>query len=197
MEKLYLETPSLKRENDVKEYLQEFIRYQSDINGVGCLDNCLDGMSYQECLDELIRREDESYVKSINRCQSKTFFVIRDTDNKIVGMINVRYNIPEDKLNTWASHIGYSIRPTERRKGYAKVSLYLALLEEQKLGEEHVLLNCTVANIGSNKTIKSLGGVLKKCELDESDNEMTNYYWIDVNKSIQEYKRVFEEMIKE
>lgn len=191
MEKLYLEEPSLKREKDVINYLEEFIEYNSDINGVGCLDKCLDGLTYQECLDELIKREDESYVKSINRCQSKTFLVIRENDKKIVGMINVRYNIPEDKLNTWASHIGYSVRPTERRKGYAKYALYLALIEEQKLGEAHVLLDCTVDNIGSNKTIQALGGILNKTAIDKEDNEMTNYYWIDVNKSIQEYKPIY------
>lgn len=111
-------------------------------------------------------------------------------------MINVRYNIPLDKLNTWASHIGYGIRPTKRRKGYAKVALYLALLEEQKLGEENVLLECTVDNIASNKTIISLGGKLEKTELDEYDNTMTNYYWINVNDSIEKYHDCYKNYIK-
>ncbi len=97
----------------------------------------------------------------------------------------MRYNIPKKLLNTWASHIGYGIRPTERRKGYAKIALYLALLEEQKLGEENVLLVCSVDNIGSNKTILALGGKLEKTKLDEYDNTMTNYYWFNVKETIE------------
>lgn len=187
MEKLFLEIPTLNRKQEALDYLLETLRYNSDFNGTGSMDRCLDDLTYEEWLIELKKREDINYLKQINRCESKTFFVVRESDNKIVGMINVRYNISDDLLNTWASHIGYGIRPSERRKGYAKIALYLALLEEQKLGEEKVLLECTVDNIGSNKTILSLGGVLEKCELDEYDNEMTNYYWIDVNDSINKY----------
>jgi predicted acetyltransferase len=86
------------------------------------------------------------------------------------------------------SHIGYGIRPTERRKGYNKINLYLGLLQEQRLGEKRVLLECLADNIGSNKTITALGGILEKSEIDDWDNELTNYYWIDVDKSIDKYK---------
>ena len=111
-------------------------------------------------------------------------------------MINVRYNVSTEKLKNGWSHIGYGIRPTERRKGYAKIALYLGLLEEQKLGEERILLDCTVENIGPNKTILSLGGELEKTELDEYDNTMTNYYWINVNDSIEKYYEYYKDYIK-
>ncbi len=87
------------------------------------------------------------------------------------------------------SHIGYGIRPSERRKGYAKIALYLALVEEQKLNEENVRLVCTTDNIGSNKTILSLGGKLEKTLLDSYDNMMTNYYWINVNDALDKYSK--------
>ncbi len=187
MEKFFLEIPTITRKQEALDYLEEDGKYNSNFNGTGGMDKCLDGMTYEEWLLELEKSEDIEYLSRINRCQSKTFFVVRENDNRIVGMINIRYNISAEKLKSWASHIGYGIRPTERRKGYAKIALYLGLLEEQKIGEERVLLICDVDNIGSNKTILALGGVLEKTELYEYDNKMTNYYWINVNDSIQKY----------
>lgn len=193
MDKLYLETPTIERKNDVLDYLEEFVEYNSDLNGMGAIDKCLEGITYEECLLELKRREDPKYVKSINRCLSKTFFVVRLRDDKIVGMVNIRYKISKERFEAGASHIGYSIRPTERKKGYAKISLYLSLLEEQKLGEERVLLDCTVDNIGSNKTIQALGGVLEKTAFDFEDETMTNYYWIDVFDSITKFQDYYQD----
>lgn len=194
--KIFLEIPTINRKWEALDYLTENVQYNSDMNGTGGMDRCLNGVTYEEWLGELTRKEDIEYCKQINRCPSKTFFVVREKDNKIVGMINIRYHIAEDKLKTWASHIGYGIRPTERRKGYAKVALYLGLLEEQKLGEERVLLECTVANTGSNKTILALGGELEKTAFDEYDYTMTNYYWINVNDAVGKYFEQYKDVIK-
>ncbi len=196
MEKLFLEIPSLDRKQEALDYLEENIKYGSDLNGIGSIDKWLEGISYEEWLLELKRREDIEYVSKINRCLSETFFVVRKTDNKIVGMINIRYNISNEMLKKGASHIGYGIRPTERNKGYAKIALYLGLLEEQKLCEEKVLLECTIDNIASNKTIKALGGKLEATKLDPKDNTMTNYYWINVNKTVKKYFKRYDTKIE-
>lgn len=195
MDRLFLEDPSINRKQDALLYLEENVKYNSDLNGTGGLENCLDNCTYEEWLLELERKKDKEYVDSINRCTSKTFFVVRESDNRIVGMINLRYNIRGYLLNTWASHIGYGIRPTERQKGYGKIALYLGLIEEQKLGESDVLLECVTSNIGSNKVILALGGKLEKSEVDPYDNEMTNYYWINVNEAINEYSKYYEKYI--
>jgi len=189
MDKLFLEVPTIERKQDAKDYLEENIKYNSDLNGTGSMEIILDEMTYEEWLVELEKREDLEYADKINRCPSKTFFVVRENDKRIVGMVNVRFNIPKEKLSTWASHIGYGIRPSERRKGYAKIALYLALIEEQKLNEENVKLVCTTDNIGSNKTILDLGGKLEKTLLDSYDNMMTNYYWINVNDALDKYSK--------
>ncbi len=187
MEKLFLETPTIDRKQDALDYLEENIKYNSDLNGTGNMDRCLNELTYEEWLLELDKMENIAYLKQINRCPSKTYFVVRENDNKIVGMINIRYNISSEKLKNWASHIGYGIRPTERQKGYAKTALFLGLLEEQRLGEKRVLLVCDIDNIGSNKTILALGGELEKTELYKFDNTMTNYYWINVDDAIEKY----------
>lgn len=197
MDRLFLEVPTIDRKEAALDYLEEHVKYNSLINGTGSMDDCLDGITYEDWLLEIERRKDIEYLNKINRCLSKTFFVVRENDNHIVGMINVRYNISLDKLESWASHVGYGIRPSERRKGYAKIALYLALLEEKRLGEERVLLECTTDNIGSNKTILALGGELEKTEIDDYDNELTNYYWINVSESLDKYYDCYKDYIDE
>ena len=98
-------------------------------------------------------------------------------------------------MKQFGGHIGYSIRPTERRKGYNKINLYMVLQEAKKIGLDKVMLDWKVTNLGSDKTIKSLSGVLERCEVDPSDNELTNVYWIDVCESLEKYKSVYEPYI--
>ena len=195
MEKLFLEIPTLSRKKEALDYLEEHIKYNSELNGTGSMDMCLGDASYEDWLLEIERRKNIEYVSKINRCPSKTFFVVRENDDRIVGMINVRYNISSELINRGASHIGYGIRPTERKKGYAKTALYLGLLEEQKLGETNILLDCTVDNIASNKVIQSLGGKIEKTEIDLNDNALTNYYWINVNDTLRKYFKEYKSKI--
>lgn len=194
MERFYLEEPSLERKDEIIEYLDEFVKYNSNINGTGSLDKIYDGYTFEEALERCLNMKNEEYAKSINRVPGKTFLLIRKNDNKIVGIINIRWNLSEDMLK-FGGHIGYGIRPTERRKGYNKIQLYLALLEAQKLNLDKVMLDCSVDNLGSDKTIKALGGILERCELDESDNTMTNVYWINVDESIKKYKNEYSKYI--
>ena len=190
MEKFYLERPSLNRKKEIIEYLDEFVKYNSDINGTGSLDKIYEGYTFEEALERCFKMEDEEYAKSIDRCPGKTFLLIRENDNNIVGSINIRWNLNETLLN-FGGHIGYGVRPTERRKGYNKINLYLGLIEAQKLDLDKVMLDCSVTNLGSDRTIKALGGVLERCEIDPWDNELTNVYWIDVNDSIEKYKDIY------
>jgi len=194
MERFYLEEPSLERKDEIIEYLDEFVKYNSNINGTGSLDKIYDGYTFEEALERCLNMKNELYAKSINRVPGKTFLLIRKDDNKIVGTINIRWNLSE-KMLKFGGHIGYGIRPTERRKGYNKIQLYLVLLEAQKLNLDKVMLDCSVDNLGSDKTIKALGGILERCELDEADNTMTNVYWINVDESIKKYKDEYSKYI--
>ena len=194
MERFYLEEPSLERKDEIIEYLDEFVKYNSNINGTGSLDKIYDGYTFEEALERCLNMKNELYAKSINRVPGKTFLLIRKDDNKIVGTINIRWNLSE-KMLKFGGHIGYGIRPTERRKGYNKIQLYLVLLEAQKLNLDKVMLDCSVDNLGSDKTIKALGGIVERCELDEADNTMTNVYWINVDESIKKYKDEYSKYI--
>lgn len=196
MEKFYLEEPSLERKTDILDYLDEFVVYNSNINGSGSLDKVLTGLSFEEALDRCLNMKNEEYAKKYGRCQSKTFLLIRNSDNKLIGMINVRWNLTEE-MKKFGGNIGYGIRPIERRKGYNKINLYLGLLEAKKLGLDKVMLDCEASNIASSKTMKALGGVLERTEIDPYDGILTSVYWIDVNTSLKKYKNTYDKLIIE
>ena len=187
MEKFYLEEPSQERKKDILDYLNEFVLYNSDVNGAGALDKILSGQSFEEALDRCLNMKNEEYAKKYGRCQSKTFLLIRKNDNKLIGMINVRWNLTEE-MKRFGGNIGYGIRPTERRKGYNKINLYLALEKAKNINLNKVLLTADDSNIGSVKTILSLGGKLEnKIFSYENNNVLMGRYWIDVNKSLDKY----------
>lgn len=192
MEKFYLEKPSMTRKNEIIEYINEFVLYKSNINGTGALDKILEGYSFEQVLERCLNMENEEYSKKFERCPARTFLLIRESDNKIVGSINIRWNLNE-KMLQFGGHIGYGIRPTERRKGYNKINLYLGILEARRLGLEKVMLDCDVNNLGSDRTLKALGGKLERTEVDPSDGVLTNVYWFDVEKTIEKYKGVYEQ----
>lgn len=194
MEKFYLERPSFERKDEIIEYINEFVEYNSEINGTGGLDKIIEGYTFEQALARCLSMEDENYAKKINRCQSKTFLLIREKDNRIVGTINVRWNLTE-AMKQFGGNIGYGIRPTERRKGYNKINLYLGMQEAQKLGLDRVMLDCDVNNLGSDRTLKALGGVLERTEVDPEDNILTNVYWFDVDNCLEKNKDTYEPFI--
>lgn len=186
-ELFYLEEPSLERKNEIIDYINEFVEYKSDINGTGSLDKILEGYTFEQALFRCLNMQDEEYARRLGRCQSKTFLLIRENDDKIVGTINVRWNLTEE-VKQFGGNIGYGIRPTERRKGYNKINLYLGLIEARKLGLDKVMLGCDVENLASSKTMEALGGVLERTEIDPYDGILTSVYWINVDESLEKFQ---------
>ena len=194
MDKFYYEKPSLKRKDEIIEFLDEFKRFNSNINGSGGMDKIYSGLTFEDALDRCLKKEDEDYARSINKCPGKTFLLIRGNDNKIVATINIRWNLSEEMLK-FGGHIGYGVRPLERRKGYNKINLYMGLKEAKKVGLKRVMIDCSVDNVASNKTIKALGGVFERCEIDPYDNTKNNVYWINVDGSLENYKSIYEQYV--
>ncbi|MBP5727083.1 MAG: GNAT family N-acetyltransferase, partial [Clostridia bacterium] len=122
MDRLYFETPGPDRKEDAIDYIREFQEYGSEINGVGGLHRYLE--DYEGWLEKL--KDDETTTPNEERVPAKTFFLVRESDRRIVGMINIRLALNE-RLKKFGGHIGYSIRPTERGKGYNNINLYLGL----------------------------------------------------------------------
>lgn len=77
--------------------------------------------------------------------------------DKFVGVLKLRHRLWKENI---ASHIGYAVIPSERKKGYATEMLRLGLRKAKKLGIKKVILGCRVDNIPSKKVIVSNGGVV-------------------------------------
>ena len=120
MEKLKHIKSNKNYEKEAIEYIKEFYKYNSKINGVNEIYKYLD--NYDEWLLKL--EKDRNIIPNEEKVPSETFFLLREKDNKIIGIINIRLALNE-KLKKFGGHIGYSIRPTERRKGHNIVNLYL------------------------------------------------------------------------
>ena len=97
-------------------------------------------------------------------------------DGRVVGIIQIRHKPNQFLLSTYG-HIGYGVRPSERRKGYATEMLALALEKCRDLGIEKALVSCDKENIGSAKTIIKNGGALEN-EFTDNDGKISQQYWI-------------------
>ncbi|MDO9027002.1 MAG: GNAT family N-acetyltransferase, partial [bacterium] len=109
-----------------------------------------------------------------------TFWLVSDA--KIIGVSNLRHSLT-DKLLKADGNIGYGIRPSERKKGYATILLQLTLDKARAIGLSKVLLTCDKDNIGSVKTILNNKGVLDSEE--EINGKPHQRYWIEVSRNIE------------
>ena len=192
MEKFYFEVPSISRKNDAIEYINEFYKFNSNINGTGGLQRFLN--NYEEWLKKL--QEDYTRIPNEEKVPARTYFLVRSNDNKIVGMINIRLALNE-KLKKYGGHIGYSIRPTERGKGYNKINLYLGLKVCKEHGINKVFMDANKENPASWRTMEALGGInIREFFDDEIEKCIVKDYEIDVTKSISNNSAIYEPMIE-
>jgi predicted acetyltransferase len=126
------------------------------------------------------------YVESINSCRytvpqgfvkHSTYWLVND-HSRIIGTVNIRHELTEG-LKVIGGHIGYGIRPSERRKGYGNKILKLALLEVGQLDISKVLITCDKDNAGSKRVIENNGGQLWNEDVVEGIEILR--YWIDIN----------------
>ena len=174
MEQFYLEKITKTRKTEIIEYIKEFYENNSQINGVGRLQDYV--TKEKEEFDkwhEKIKKEEKDELPKI------CYLLIRKKDNKLIGMANIRMkqNLEDYKYG----HIGYSIRPTERNKGYGKIQFYITLKELQKNDIKECIMNCEKSNQSSKSIIKT--------------NNQEEYYTIDIKKSIERNAPKYEKYI--
>ena len=188
MELFYLEEPSINRKDEAISYVEEFIKNNSVVHGSSSLDS--EYNNYEEWLNYLEKRKNgyKDYVPGV------CFFLIRKNDNRMIGMISIRLAL-NDQLRECGGHIGYSIRPSERGKGYNKINLYLGLEVCNEYGLEEVLLDADLDNPASWKTMEALGGKRIKEFIDPYDGSYSVKYSINVKEALDNYKDIYEPLI--
>ena len=182
MDYLYYEVPSIERKEDAIEYIKEHQAYNSNIKGSGGLDRYVN--NYEEWLEHLAN----SKKPTPDRVPALTYFLVREQDKKIIDMVNIRLYLNE-RLERKGGHIGYGIRPTERRKGYNKINLYRTLEVCEEQGIEEVVLDCNKDNLASSHTMLALGGVKQYEKV--IDDELIERYKINVSPSVKKYKDIY------
>ena len=102
-------------------------------------------------------------------------FLAFDGSETLVGISDIRLGT-NDFIQTFAGRIGYSVRPSQRRKGYASEILRLTLEKAAQYGFQKILITCNEPNIASAKIIEKNGGVLEKMIPHPGFPDVKRYY---------------------
>ena len=173
MEKIILIKPNLSYADEIIKYKEESLKENPLINGSAGLNRF---SSIEDWLEELKKRSSEATVPE-GLVPSSTYLGVREKDNYIVGMIDIRHYLNE-YLTQVGGNIGYSVRKTERNKGYAKQILKLALEKCKELKIKKVLITCDEDNIASEKVILSANAKFE--DIRNVDGENKKRFWIDL-----------------
>lgn len=159
---------------EINSYRQEMLMAGSSMDGTGALrrmENPFEWLKYNAVM------ENPETVPE-NKVPATQFALVDPETKRILGMLQVRHYLNE-YLRNFAGHIGYSVRPTERRKGYARKMLKQALkVCREELGLDKVLVSCLVENEASRRTILSCGGVFEEKVYEHIEGVWLEKYWI-------------------
>ena len=169
----FLVEPSDDYSEQIAEYKQAFLDANSSMDGCGPLRKSKNPTAYiAEC---------QKYTKPDTLPEglviATQFIYVRKADNRLVGMIQVRHYFNE-YLSQFGGHIGYSIKPNERRKGYATSMLKAILPYCKEIGFDKILICCIDGNIGSEKTILNNGGVYESTVYEQDKKCNLKRFWI-------------------
>lgn len=175
MDTIELTIPAEEYLDQVWDYRRECLEADSDMDGCGPLRRA---ETPAEWLANVTACMNPDTVPE-GKVQATLFLAVRKSDNKVVAMIQVRHYFNE-YLEKYAGNIGYSTRPSERRKGYATEMLRLTLPFCRKIGLDRVLIACEPDNPASRRTILANGGVYERTVHEPGEDIDLERYWIEL-----------------
>ncbi len=171
MTKVILRRPEKGDEAQVMGYLREFEEAGDSRDGTSGLG---EAESYPAWLAQVRANSDPATVKP-GLVDETLLLAVEPETGGLVGMIDIRHRL-NDHLLLHGGHIGYSVRPSQRRKGYATAMLAQALDLCRERGMDRVLVTCDRKNTASARVIQANGGKLEN-EVQDGDR-VTQRYWI-------------------
>ncbi len=175
MDDFILIKPSAEYAEEISDYRREFLEAGDSMDGCGPLRRFEDPLDYIKVCKEY--ESPETVPEGL--VTATQFMLVRKSDGRVVGMIQMRHYL-NDYLRKFAGHIGYSVRPSERRQGYAKMMLGEVLPLCREHGIESVLITCNDGNIGSEKTILACGGVYESSVSEHDRGRDLKRFWIEL-----------------
>ena len=172
-QKLHLRQPEASDREQVMAYREEFLTVDSRMDGTCALNEYDDFDTWLANVRAYSAPETTPAGKV-----PATQYLALDENEHLVGMVNLRHCL-NDYLLEFGGHIGYSVRPADRKNGYAIQMLRLALDEAKAFGLDRVRIACDRYNIASAKTIQANGGLLDGERYDPQDGTLTQRYWIE------------------
>lgn len=118
---------------------------------------------------------DESLGRNLKEGRVPATFLMAESEGILVGRASIRHEL-NDFLFNYGGHIGYGVRPSYRRRGFATEILRQSLSYLHGLGVSEVLVTCDEDNVGSAKVIESQGGILENTV--EFEGILKRRYWI-------------------
>ncbi len=154
--RIRLERPKLEQKEEALLFRKEFLEHgETVING----SEMLDGIeSYEEWLMYITMNANPETADP-NWVVTDTFFAV-DEAGRIVGVIDLRHELKGFLMDF--GHCGYSVRPKERKKGYATEMLSQILSVALQAGLSSIQLSVERSNTASVKTILWNGGVYER-----------------------------------
>ncbi|MBR0417020.1 MAG: GNAT family N-acetyltransferase [Firmicutes bacterium] len=150
---ILLVEPTFEMADEMDAYRQEFIDSGDSMDGTG--------FRFDEIPAEWVERKrryaNPSSVLPDGIVHATQLMAVRKSDGRLVGTIQIRHEL-NGYLRDFAGHIGYSVRRSERRKGYAKKMLSAVLDYCRALKINEIFVSCIETNEASRRTILSCGG---------------------------------------
>jgi len=175
-EKLLFCEASQEFAEEIAAYRQEMLDAESSFDGCFSLKRMPDIKEYVEhCTDwaNPSREPDE------HGAWGTVILCIRESDRRMVGCMQV-HNILTERMTKYTGHVGYSVRPSERKKGYATRMLAKAKDFLASFGFIEINVSCLPGNEGSRRVIMANGGEYIETVFLESDGVNLERYKIDL-----------------
>ena len=161
--------PEINDKNILQEYMQE--HYDNEESGISA-SHGLPASEYADWVEKIQRNASVG-----NEEWGKSLLYLCFENDKLVGLLSIRYELSEN-LTEEIGDIGFGVRPSERRKGYATAMLRYALSVCEEKGKDKVLLGCYKDNLASAATIQKCGGVLVAENDNYNEGRISQYYEI-------------------